>query len=501
MGRHEKSRGRRLLGRTRDSMGAKERGLLVREAMREAVQAENWGKSAIAELLRAVQKHGVWRAWGYRSFVEFVRKECSLSGRKAQRRMQIFERWVSDGGLSPDKLAELPWSKVALVTRFVDRSNAHEMARMVESLSYRELRRKLPTMGAAGKATRGSTSLAAIRPGNGPARNGCGAAKTPPVSRAGRAEAGGPADPSPGPAGTQAQGLALPAVVGHAGSDRAVSMRDWLSRRPPEDQFFVSEADWQQLGYAALHGKSCLITGPSGCGKSELCDLAAEAAGRPLVSFNCGAMSEPRSTLIGNTHFDREKGTFFCESRFVRAVRQPYTGIKLDEISRLKPEGFNILLPLLDYQGYLALDEREDGAVVHKAEGLFFLATANLGQEYTGADALDKALKDRFDEVIDLSFPPKPNEQAILTRRCPGLTDSDAKRLVKMAARQREMAAEGEFVEQVSTRALLNAARQIAYGLPFERAVAYCILNHFSSEGREVSERAKLEQIVQKEGE
>ena len=66
----------------------------------------------------------------------------------------------------------------------------------------------------------------------------------------------------------------------------------------------------------------------------------------------------------------------------------------LDELSRAGRDAFNILLPLLDGQGYLPLDEAEDAAVVHRAPGVSFLATANLGMEYTGTEPLDLALKD-----------------------------------------------------------------------------------------------------------
>jgi MoxR-like ATPase len=265
-----------------------------------------------------------------------------------------------------------------------------------------------------------------------------------------------------------------------------------------ENDFYVSEEVWAQVCYAITQSENCLITGPSGCGKTELCSRAAEAAGRQIEPFNCGAMSEPRSTLIGNVHFNRDRGTWFSESRFVQAIQQPNMGIKLDEIGRLQPDGFNILLPLLDGQAYLALDEQEAGAIVHVAEGVFFTATANVGRAYTGSAELDKALKDRFGAVIDLTFPPPAKELALLKRRHPDLSDAAARRLVDVAARQRQMAADGEFEELISTRVLLHASAQIEAGIALEQAVTFCILNHFSDEGGEVSERAKLAQIVQK---
>ena len=276
--------------------------------------------------------------------------------------------------------------------------------------------------------------------------------------------------------------------------------RRWQLTKPPADEFFVTEEVWEQLSFAASRGKNVLLLGPSGSGKSELCYRVAQAAGRPLELFNCGAMSEPRGSLIGNTHFDRQQGTWFAESRFVKAVQQTGACILLDELNRAGREAFNILLPLLDTQGYLAIDEAQATPVIRRAERVTIFATANLGMEYTGTEPLDRALAERFPVVIAISFPPKDDELTLLVRRCPGLSAQAARRLIELAVRERELTAEGEFVASISTRSLLAAGEQVAAGLPVEVAVKYCIANRFSAEGGDVSERSKVLQIFQKAG-
>jgi MoxR-like ATPase len=62
-----------------------------------------------------------------------------------------------------------------------------------------------------------------------------------------------------------------------------------------------------------------------------------------------------------------------------------------------------------------------------------FFATANLGMEYTGAEPLDRALADRIPVVLAIDFPPKEQEIALLTRRCPGLSRGAAQQLVEVA--------------------------------------------------------------------
>jgi len=56
----------------------------------------------------------------------------------------------------------------------------------------------------------------------------------------------------------------------------------------------------------------------------------------------------------------------------------------------------------------------------------------------------------------------------------------------------------GEFEEAVSTRMLLAASKQIKQGMPWLVAVTFCLANHFSDEGGDISDRAKFLQLVQK---
>lgn len=279
---------------------------------------------------------------------------------------------------------------------------------------------------------------------------------------------------------------------------KASKASPWKRKRPNPDTFYVSGDDWDQILYGLSSGLNVLITGPTGSGKSELCYYAAKALHRKLYPFNFGAMTEPRTSLIGATHFDKDKGTWFKESRFVQGVKTPHSAILLDEISRAPRDAFNILFPLLDGQGYIATDESEEKAMVQRAEGVAFIATANIGMEYTGTDALDIALKNRFGVCIPMSFPPDNWEVKILMGRG-GISIKEAGQLVQIANHQRRLAKEeSEFIELVSTRMLLAASMQVAGGLPISKAIKYCIENHFSDEGGDSSERAKIQQIVQK---
>ena len=57
-----------------------------------------------------------------------------------------------------------------------------------------------------------------------------------------------------------------------------------------------------------------MMTGPAGCGKTMAAKSVVNSLDRPDFYFNLGATQDPRATLIGNTHFEKNKGTYFSES-------------------------------------------------------------------------------------------------------------------------------------------------------------------------------------------
>jgi len=282
-----------------------------------------------------------------------------------------------------------------------------------------------------------------------------------------------------------------------------VSIIDWRKvKRPNPKSFYVKPEIWEQILYTMSEGGNVLVTGPSGSGKTELAYIAAKAVELPIAAFNFGAMQDPRTSLIGATHFDVAKGTFTRKSRFAEAVSAERGTVLLDELSRDRGgNAHNIILTLLDRQGYMSLDEHEDSPIIRKGAHVCFISTANVGMEYTGTEALDKALRDRMDVVIDMDFPPKEYEVKILMFRCPGLRAGDASRLCDIAKKQRDMTVnDGDFVERISTRMLLAAGKRIGQGISVETALQFCVANHFSNEGGDASERTQIMQIIQKGG-
>lgn len=267
---------------------------------------------------------------------------------------------------------------------------------------------------------------------------------------------------------------------------------------PPPTDFIVSESAWKQLTLSVHLGTNLLMVGPAGSGKTELAKKIAQATNRPLFPFSFGAMSDPRTSLIGTTQFNVETGTQFFSSRFAKAIAQPHAIILLDELNRTDRDTFNMLMPLLDGQKYLALDEAPNSPLVHVGEDVCFLATMNVGAEYTATTSLDAAIRDRFQAVLRTDYPAPDKERRLLQQRHRSVPNSALAKLVAIAKQQRSLAGDGEFEFAISTRMLLSTTQQLSFDIPLQEAIEFTLTNHFSSEGGLSSDQTRFRQLLQR---
>ena len=261
----------------------------------------------------------------------------------------------------------------------------------------------------------------------------------------------------------------------------------------------MSDLKWKYLVRSALRSKNIMLVGPAGCGKTEAAKALPIATDRPFYYFNLGSTQDPRSSLIGNTHF-KDGETAFDQSAFVKAIQTENAVILLDELSRAHPEAWNILMTVLDEgQRYLRLDEDINAPTIHVAAGVSFIATANIGTEYTSTRVLDRALMDRF-EIIEVDILSKERESSLLAKRFPKLEAGLIEAVADIAdlTRKEWRSEEGKLNTMVSTRMTVRVCDLLADGFTLAEAADVAILPFFDQSGGSDSERVFVKQIIQK---
>ena len=265
-------------------------------------------------------------------------------------------------------------------------------------------------------------------------------------------------------------------------------------------QLFVSDIKWKFLVRSAMRGKNVMMTGPAGCGKTMAAQSLSNSLDRPEFYFNLGATQDPRATLIGNTHFNKEDGTFFSEALFVKAIQTEGAVILLDELSRAHPEAHNILMTVLDEgQRYLRLDEADGSPTIKVAEGVTFVATANIGNEYTATRVMDRALLDRF-IIVEMDVLGIDEEKDLLSMLFPNVESKQIDSVAAIVADTRkELNSEMPRIStHVSTRSSVEMVSLIYDGFSLAEASEVTIYPLFDNAGGIDSERTFIKQIVQK---
>jgi MoxR-like ATPase len=266
-------------------------------------------------------------------------------------------------------------------------------------------------------------------------------------------------------------------------------------------ELVITDLKWKYLIRSAVRAKNIMMTGPAGCGKT----MAAKAAANSLEGYktfiiNLGATQDPRTTLIGNTQFDTKKGTVFNTSPFVKAIQTPNTVIVLDELTRAHPEAHNILMSVLDQgQRYLRLDEAADAPVVKVADGVSFIASANIGNEYTATRALDRAILDRF-TIIEMDTLTKAEEATLLQMMYPSVLSETLTNVAEITSMTRTevMSESPKLSNSLSTRTAVEIGSLLYDGFSLAEAAEITIYPLFDQSGGAQSERVYMKQYIQK---
>jgi MoxR-like ATPase len=293
------------------------------------------------------------------------------------------------------------------------------------------------------------------------------------------------------------------AVAGNVTNELQADVSEFLKNcdRLKPDTLIMNSLKWKYLMRSVLRGRNTMLTGPSGCGKTLAVQTVAQVLpDRAFFYFNLGATQDARSTLIGNTHFDKTRGTFIAEALFVKAIQTPNAILLLDELSRAHPDAHNILMTVLDQnQRYLRIDEHPETPTIKVAKGVTFLATANIGAEYTATRVLDRALTDRF-VIVEMDTLGLEQEVGLLSRIYGDVDASQIQAIGEIADHTRKQikSDDPKVSTLISTRMTVEMAGLLFDGFTLAEAAEACIYPFYSDAGGVDSERTYMKQLVQK---
>jgi len=145
------------------------------------------------------------------------------------------------------------------------------------------------------------------------------------------------------------------------------------------------------------------------------------------------------------------------------------------------------------------LDEQDDSPTIKVANGVTFVATANIGNEYTATRSMDRALVDRF-IIVEMDLLNKEQESGLLKELHPKLTQDQANILAEISSiTRREVKSESpKITNSISTRLSVESAGLMEDGFTLGEVAEVTIYPFFDEDGGVDSERTFIKQLVQK---
>lgn len=236
-----------------------------------------------------------------------------------------------------------------------------------------------------------------------------------------------------------------------------------------EDGFYMSSDSWNLLVRNIKRNINTMIIGPTGTGKTSCIKKVCERLGKKLYVFDMGCMIDPISSLLGVHRLESGK-SIFDYAKFTQVIQEPCV-ILLDELNRASLACNNVLFPCLDDRRKLSIDVAgtKDVRDIKVHPDVTFIATANIGAEYSGTNSMDRALINRF-FPLELGNLPQEEEVRVLVKRT-GISTDQAKLVVRVANNIRSLANRQEISISLSVRETLMVSNLVADGWDLGKAM------------------------------
>jgi nitric oxide reductase NorQ protein len=248
-----------------------------------------------------------------------------------------------------------------------------------------------------------------------------------------------------------------------------------------ESGFYIEQKRWNVLVRNILKHKNTMLVGPTGTGKTDVIIRICKALNIPCRIYDMGAMMDPLTDLLGSHRLENGSSKFDY-AKFVKDVQEPGV-ILLDELSRAPQMTNNILFPCLDNRRTLPIEIADSNSAreVKVHPECVFIATANIGSEYSGTNDIDAALENRF-MMIQVDYLPKTIEAQVLEIRT-GCDEKSALKIASIANAIRDRYMEGSLSKTISTRETIACAEFIVDGFSILDAVNFSFCEKFPKYG------------------
>ena len=259
-------------------------------------------------------------------------------------------------------------------------------------------------------------------------------------------------------------------------------------------KFVIDETKDKMIHSLIKGGKNVMLTGATGAGKTTYCFEIANDLDMNCEVINCGSTQDARTSLLGFFQL-KDGNTEFTPSSFIKAIQTKNTLIVLDELSRASDDAFNILFPVLDHRREISIEEENgDSRKVKVAKGVRFIATANIGLEYSSTRTLDRALQDRF---MTFNLPYITGEQMVdYIKDTESELTSDNKLMLNTLSQvydySHNLFGKGKIGTRISTRSVIDTLSLIKADFGVRDILDHAILSQYEQDSSTIVNDANI---------
>lgn len=210
-----------------------------------------------------------------------------------------------------------------------------------------------------------------------------------------------------------------------------------------------------------------LLHGEAGTGKSSLPEQICAYLNIPFMRVNCREDMES-SALFGSIHV--EDGTIGWIPGPAEELARNGGMLQIDEISAAPP-GVNMAMQwMLEDNGKVFLADKPgkpEEKFVNPVDEFHIVATDNTRLQgdtsgaYAGTQVQNSAMLDRFTNVIEMDYPDRKAEEAMIVGRVPGINAELAKKMVQVAGHIRAAFKSGSIQYPLSPRGNIEWGKKV----------------------------------------